>query len=190
MPKLDRDLFLGKTVRLAPLAKDDAVTIAHWTQDGGYLRLQDTGIARPETADKIGEEIERDNESETTFSFAIRRIKDDALIGTVGLFDVEWGNRTAWIGIGFGQREDWGKGYGTETMQLLLAYAFDELNLHRLQLTVIAYNLRAVAMYEKVGFVREGAYREFVDRDGARHDLLLYGLLRPEWRAGKPGVVA
>jgi RimJ/RimL family protein N-acetyltransferase len=38
-------------------------------------------------------------------------------------------------------------------------------------------------MYEKLGFVREGVYREFVERDGARHDLILYGLLRPEWRA-------
>ena len=185
MSTIDRNLFQGKKVRLGPLTKDDASAIAPWTQDGGYLRLQDTGIARPETADKIGEEIDRDNESETTFSFAIRRTDDDALIGTIGLFDVEWGNRTAWVGVGFGRREDWGKGYGTEAMSLLLAYAFDELNLHRLQLTVIAYNPRAIAMYEKVGFVREGAYREFVDRDGARHDLILYGLLRPEWRAQK-----
>jgi RimJ/RimL family protein N-acetyltransferase len=66
-------------------------------------------------------------------------------------------------------------------MDLVIHYAFDELNLHRLQLSVIAYNARAIAMYEKLGFVREGNYREFVERDGARHDLLLYGLLRPEW---------
>jgi RimJ/RimL family protein N-acetyltransferase len=67
-------------------------------------------------------------------------------------------------------------------MGLVARYAFDELNLHRLQLTVIDYNPRAIAMYERLGFVREGNYREFGERDGARYDLFLYGLLRPEWR--------
>jgi RimJ/RimL family protein N-acetyltransferase len=182
MPSAHRDLFHGKTVRLVPLDKEDAATIARWTEDCEYLRLQDTGIARQHTATRVAADIEREADSETAFEFGIRRVEDDALIGTIGLFDVEWGNRNAWIGVGLGHRADWGKGYGSEAMRLVLRYAFSELNLHRVQLTVIAYNARAIAMYEKLGFVREGAYREFVDRDGARHDLLLYGLLRPEWR--------
>lgn len=182
MPSAHRDLFHGKTVRLVPLDKEDAATIARWTEDGEYLRLQDTGIARQHTATRVAADIEREADSETAFEFGIRRVEDDALIGTIGLFDVEWGNRNAWIGVGLGHRADWGKGYGSEAMRLVLRYAFSELNVHRVQLTVIAYNARAIAMYEKLGFVREGAYREFVDRDGARHDLLLYGLLRPEWR--------
>ncbi len=182
MPTRDSNLFRGKAVRLACLKKEDAPILAAWTEDGGYLRLQDTGIARPLTAEKIAGDIERDAESETTFSFGIRRLEDDALMGTIGLFDVEWGNRTAWIGVGLGHREDWGKGYGSEAMGLVISYAFDELNLHRLQLTVIDYNPRALKMYEKLGFAREGVYREFIERDGERHDLILYGLLRPEWR--------
>jgi RimJ/RimL family protein N-acetyltransferase len=180
---IDRNLFAGKKVRLTRLTKDDAPVMAAWTQDAGYLRLQDTGIAAMETADEAAAFIERQNESHDAYAFGIRRIEDDALVGTVGLYDIEWANRTAWIGVGIGARENWGKGYGGEAMRLVIGYAFDELNLHRLQLTAIDYNPRALAMYEKLGFAREGAYREFIERDGARHDLLLYGLLRPEWRA-------
>ena len=68
-------------------------------------------------------------------------------------------------------------------MRLALKFAFDELNLHRVQLTVFAYNDRAIALYEKLGFQREGTFREFLHRDGARYDMYLYGLLRREWEA-------
>ncbi len=53
-----------------------------------------------------------------------------------------------------------------------------------MQLTVFSYNTRAIALYEKLGFQREGVYREFIQRDGARYDMYLYGLLRCEWKAG------
>ncbi|MCZ7546462.1 MAG: GNAT family N-acetyltransferase [Anaerolineae bacterium] len=76
-----------------------------------------------------------------------------------------------------------GQGYGRAAIALALAFAFDELNLHRVQLTVFSYNTRAIALYEGLGFRREGVYREFLHRDGARHDMLLYGLLAREWRA-------
>lgn len=182
MSTIDRNLFQGKTVRLSRLTRDDANAMAAWTEDAGYLRLQDTEIAALETADEVVASIDRQNDSSTTFAFGIRRIGDDALVGTIGLYDIAWANRTAWVGVGIGNREDWGKGYGSEAMGLVMSYAFDELNLHRLQLTVIDYNPRALEMYEKLGFAREGVYREFIERDGERHDLILYGLLRPEWR--------
>jgi RimJ/RimL family protein N-acetyltransferase len=66
-------------------------------------------------------------------------------------------------------------------MGLALRFAFDELNLHRLQLTAFSYNERAVALYEKLGFRQEGVFREFLQRDGRRHDMILFGLLRHEW---------
>ncbi|MEL7657044.1 MAG: GNAT family protein, partial [Bacillota bacterium] len=72
-----------------------------------------------------------------------------------------------------------------EALRLLLRYAFDELNLYRVQLTVFSYNPGAIRLYEKLGFVREGVFREAVHRDGARHDMILYGLLRREWEANR-----
>jgi RimJ/RimL family protein N-acetyltransferase len=48
---------------------------------------------------------------------------------------------------------------------------------------VFSYNKRAIALYEKLGFQREGVYREFLQRDGKRFDMYLYGILRREWDA-------
>ena len=86
-----------------------------------------------------------------------------------------------WVAIAFGDEANRGKGYGYEAMQLLLKFAFHELNLHRVQLTVFEYNIRAIRLYEKMGFVREGTQREFLQRDGRRYDMYFYGLLVHEW---------
>jgi RimJ/RimL family protein N-acetyltransferase len=66
-------------------------------------------------------------------------------------------------------------------MELALNFAFRELNLYRVQLTVFSYNERALKLYEKMGFKREGVFRDFIQRDGRRHDMILFGLLRREW---------
>jgi RimJ/RimL family protein N-acetyltransferase len=66
-------------------------------------------------------------------------------------------------------------------MRLALDFAFRELNLHRICLTVFSYNPAAIKLYESLGFTREGVYREHLQRDGQRHDMILYGLLRREW---------
>ncbi len=65
-------------------------------------------------------------------------------------------------------------------MHLLVNYGFNELNLHRLTLTVFDYNPGAIKLYESLGFRREGTYREFLQRDGKRHDMHLYGMLASE----------
>jgi RimJ/RimL family protein N-acetyltransferase len=69
-------------------------------------------------------------------------------------------------------------------MALALDFAFRELNLHRVFLTVFSYNTAAMAMYEKLGFVHEGTHREHLQRDGQRFDMVLYGMLRREWMQG------
>jgi len=61
----------------------------------------------------------------------------------------------------------------------------DELNLHRLCLTVFSYNEAAIALYRQLGFRHEGTYREHLQRDGQRHDMHLYGILRREWEESR-----
>ena len=81
--------------------------------------------------------------------FAIRRLADQQLIGEIDLDGVLWTHGECFVGIGLGDREFWGKGYGTDAMRVILKYAFFELNLNRVSLTVFEYNPRARRSYEK-----------------------------------------
>ena len=171
----------GRRLRLAVLRKDDAATMAAWSEDIGYLRLEDTNTAVPLSVERAEEEIDSLHNGFDSLAFGIRTLDDDRLIGSVGFFDIEWANRVAWLGMGIGDRAFWGQGYGSEALSLALRYAFCEMNLYRLSLSVIAHNARAVALYEKAGFRREGVFREYGERDGRRYDLVLYGLLCREW---------
>ena len=84
-------------------------------------------------------------------------------------------------GIGIGERSDWGKGYGTDAMRLILRYAFIELNLYRVSLDALGSNARAIRSYEKCGFVREGELRDAARYDGQYVGEVYMGILRDEW---------
>lgn len=103
------------------------------------------------------------------------------LIGNCGLFNVDWKNSSAELGIFIGRKDLWNQGYGSEVVHLLCRHAFDTLNLHRLYLHVYDYNLRAIRAYEKCGFVKEGRLREAHYQDGKYHDVWILSILRSEW---------
>lgn len=177
---LGAELLRGETVRLAPLAKADAPTIAPWYEDAEFMRLLDADPAFPKTVEEV-EEMIAEMRKNKAHVFALRRLADDVLMGMGGLDEISWSNGVAFAVVGLG-RPYWNQGYGTEAMAMILRYAFDELNLHKVQLTVFGYNPRALAVYRKVGFREEGVMREFLHRDGARHDLIMMGILAREWR--------
>jgi RimJ/RimL family protein N-acetyltransferase len=176
-------LLVGEKIRLTAITPRDLPTIERWYQNTEFLRLWDADPAFPKTERQLAEFVENQQKSSTAFLFAIRPLIGEDLIGMMDLSDISWSHGVAWVAIGIGDEAQSGQGYGYEAMRLLLQFAFDELNLHRVQLTVFDYNQRAIRLYEKLGFTREGAFREFLQRDGQRHDMILYGLLRPEWEA-------
>ena len=181
------DLFRGQLVRLtAPDPERDAGTLARWSLDSEYLRLLDSEPARPQTAnewqDYLTEFLLRDD----VFAFHIRTLEGDRFIGDVSLGIPHPASGEAYVGIGIGERADWGKGYGTDAMRLALRYAFAELNLARVTLEVFAHNPRAIRSYEKAGFKLEGAQREWLRRGAQRYDMLFMGILREEWLAALP----
>lgn len=178
---LSENIFIGQRVRLTALTKDDMPTLARWHDDAGFLRLLNAPPAKPQTQDDVAKWLEEAQKAHNGFLFAVRALEEDGLLGFVEVDGILWNHGVGWLGIGVGDRERWGQGIGSEALRLVLNFAFNELNLHRVQLTVFAYNERAIALYEKLGFVREGVHREYLHRDGQRHDLLLYGLLRREW---------
>ncbi|MBW3671884.1 MAG: GNAT family N-acetyltransferase, partial [Acidobacteria bacterium] len=88
--------------------------------------------------------------------------------------------RSAELQIRIGPPERRRQGLGTEALELLLGHAFDDLNLHRVQLHALATNTSAIAAYEKLGFVVEGSLRRAAYVDGAYVDIVVMGLLADE----------
>ena len=181
-----RDLFRGELVRLTteepPIY---AKTEIQWQKDTEFHRLMDESPAMVVSERKLKEWFEKRNENvlnPAIHAFSIRTLAEDKLIGFFGM-RLDLVNNEAWVGIGIGEREFWGKGYGTDMMKLCLQYAFTELNVHRVSLGLMAYNLRALRSYEKAGFRLEGRTRGDVQREGKHHDSLWMSILREEWLA-------
>ena len=147
------------------------------------MRLYDARPAHPKSKAELARWLEELQKAKNAFAFGVRPLGSDDLIGYVELDGILWPHGVCGFSIAIGDCANWGQGYGYEAAQLALAFAFDEINLHRVTATVFSYNERSIALFEKLGFRREGAYREFIRRDGKRYDMFLYGLLRREWEA-------
>ncbi len=119
--------------------------------------------------------------------FAIET-KEGVHIGNTNFFGASPENRSAEVGIMLGDKDYWSKGYGSDAIRTLLGFGFNEMNLHRIELLVYAFNERAQAAYRKCGFVEEARLRQHIFREGAYHDVLRMSVLRPEFYAGKDGV--
>ena len=92
-------------------------------------------------------------------------------------------NRSARLGIGILDPARLGQGIGTETIRLVLRWGFEALGLHRVSLTVIADNNRAIATYARCGFTTEGRFRDSLRLGGQWHDNLSMAILEPQWTA-------
>lgn len=178
-----KDLFRGELVRLT-LEEPDvyARADARWRRDSEFHRLVDSDPARMYSEKAIKEWfVNRTGEIvPDRYEFTVRTLVEDRFIGFLSLW-VDLIHSEAWVGIGIGEREFWGRGYGTDMMKLCLQFAFSELCVRRVSLGVLDYNPRAFRVYEKCGFRLEGRTRMDVLREGRRADSLWMGILREEW---------
>lgn len=180
-----QDVYRGSLVRLSAVdSQEIGKTYSTRSRDSELMRLFSSGPARTHSvrASETFYEKEVNANPEGHYWFSIRALEDDRLIGET---DLDIGSRLthdAVVGIGIYHREDWGKGYGTEAMKLALRFAFLELNLNRVTLTVFEFNPRAIRSYEKAGFRQEGRLRGALLKDGKRWDMIYMGILFDDWK--------
>lgn len=105
---------------------------------------------------------------------------NNKVIGTCTLYNLDLIHKRGEIGYALG-RAYWKQGYVHEALQALLHYAFEELNLHRIEADVDPRNEPSIKTLERLGFQREGYLRERWQVGGGIQDALFYGLLRHEW---------
>ena len=176
-----KNLLIGKKVNLMSINEEDISEIQKWHNDVAFMRNYDIVSAIPKNIEEVLETINDIRKCNTAYIFAVKILDSQKIIGVTGFENISWNNGTSLIYIGLGESENRGQGYGKEALKLTIEFGFEELNFHRIYLTVLEYNEPAIKLYEKLGFKREGVYREFIHRDGKRYDMYLYGLLRPEW---------
>jgi len=177
------NLLRGEKVHLTAISKDDLPIYQKWFSNPEFLRLLNSDPAMPKTLDSITEWYEEASKSKDKYVFGIRTLDDNRLLGNCSIFSISQNSRNAEVGIYIGEPSEWGKGFGSDAMNVLLRFAFMDVNLHRLELNVFSYNARAIKSYEKIGFVREAVLREILYRDGTYHDIHIMGILRREWLA-------
>jgi RimJ/RimL family protein N-acetyltransferase len=179
-----KDILTGKFVRLSAFDPEEmSKAWSRWYRNSEYVRLLNSS-PRPMFSAKAELKWMEEEVNELTpgdFFFAIRTLVDDRLIGELALEVVDWSGRDAFVGLSIGETGDWSKGYGTDIMNVLLRFAFTEVNLKRVTLGVFEYNQRAIRAYEKAGFRHEGHLRNLILREGRRWNNLYMGILREEW---------
>ena len=113
--------------------------------------------------------------------FAIETVDSKEHIGNCALIDIDHKNQKAelWIYL---DKSIQGKGYGADAINGLLGYAFGKLNLNRVYLYVMDYNNNAINFYIKLGFKKEGLFRENMFMDGKLHDTVHMAILRREFK--------
>jgi RimJ/RimL family protein N-acetyltransferase len=177
-------LLEGRRVTLRGFLIEDIQSIYGWLRRpeiARYLYSASLPKTLRETETYVEQQIGHVDPLNRAFIIALRA--EATSIGVTGCHNIDWPNRSAEIGIYIGEPEQLGKGYGTEAMELLLAYSFNELNLHRVFLRVFDFNSRAIESYRKCGFSEEGRLREVIFREGDYHDVLVMSILEEEFSA-------
>jgi len=179
------DALAGERVVLRRHVHDNIRAFQRWYSDPEVVRLtryQDGPMRR--------DEIERFFAARAlgpdSLSMAIHVRADDRLIGTCALSQLDADNGSALFHITIGEKDAWGRGYGTEATRLMIDHAFTGLGLHRIALTVFAFNDRAIRSYRRVGFVVEGRAREAIWREGRWWDEISMSILDSDWTALHP----
>jgi RimJ/RimL family protein N-acetyltransferase len=174
------DSIAGERIVLRRHAPDNLMAFRRWYADAEVARLTryQEGIMPVAEIDRFFQARVIGPDS---MALAIHLRDSDRLIGTCAFSQLDGDNGSALFHITIGEKDAWGYGYGTEATTLMVEHAFDRLGLHRVALSVFAFNERAIRTYRKVGFIVEGRSRQSIWRDGRYWDELHMSMLDTDW---------
>lgn len=180
MDKQNRVVFLsGRISNLRPYNKTDIPMLTRWINSPDVRPYIVSLFPKTENwEERWYEELGKDDKSVVLCV----ETKDGQPIGGMGLHSIDWLNRTATTGAILGEKEYWGRGYGTDAKLALLDYAFNVLNLRKIRSNVIAYNERSLRYSLRCGYKEEGRLRQEKYRDGVYHDLIQLAVFRENWK--------
>jgi RimJ/RimL family protein N-acetyltransferase len=173
--------LIGSSVYLRPLEVSDAATLQAWFNDPDVRRT--LLRYKPMTLTAEEEFLRSSQNSDTNLILGVATRSENHLVGCTGLHQIDVRNRHATFGIAIGDKNMWGRGYGTEVTRFIVEHAFRTLNLNRVWLHVLEFNERGIRAYKKVGFREEGRLRQHQFVDGRYWDIITMAVLREEFNA-------
>ncbi|MFD2132238.1 GNAT family N-acetyltransferase [Pseudogracilibacillus auburnensis] len=173
-------MFENKIIKLRKLSANDYTTYHDWRND---IEVMETTSPQLDiyTLEETEQYISAIVSQSTAKGYLIEYKETEQTVGIVSLINIDYKNRSAECIIDIGVKDMWGKGIGTAAISLILDFAFNELNLHRVYLQVFSFNERAIKLYEKMGFIHEGKFRQALYRTGKWHDIVIMGILKDEY---------
>jgi RimJ/RimL family protein N-acetyltransferase len=151
----------GGKIYLKPSSVKYAEVYTKWINDPDVIRH--TTIV-PVTLEEEMKWLKKRETDKTEEVFSIFTKEDDTIIGNVGCHELDNPDRNFVLGIIIGEKEYWGKGYGTDAFKTIIKYMFDERNANKLSLDVFAGNKAAKHVYEKCGFKEVGKIKKMNPR--------------------------
>src|SRR5438105_4268617 len=170
----------GEKVLLGPHRRENLSLYIRWVNDFEVLRTLAVPLG-PMSAEAEEQWYQRTVIDSSDVHFTIYERSTTRPIGSTALHHVDFRHRTAEFGILIGEKDCWGKGYGTETTVLMLDYGFIGLGLHNILLEVYSFNERAFRAYLRAGFKEIGRRREALRRGKTAFDLIMMDCLSTEF---------
>lgn len=173
--------IIGKKIYLRPLEAEDLKRGYHdWINDPEVNKYIMAGNL-PTSFCKLNEYYENIMKSDKDIMFAIVVKKTNKYIGNIKLGRIDWINRSALSGRLIGDKKSWGKGYGTEALQLLIDYAFNTLNLNRVYTITMRDNIASIRSNEKMGMRKEGTWQQYRFMEGEYKDAVQLAITRDRY---------
>ncbi|MGE5572869.1 MAG: GNAT family N-acetyltransferase [Bacteroidota bacterium] len=181
-------MLCSNRVVLREFRREDIGPIHQWVNNENIIKYL-TFPLFPQSLEETTEFLERQLHkkgapNEGIFAIALKDDPKLEYIGAIGLHAIDYRNRHCELGIVIGREDLLGKGLGREAIGLALEFAFNFLNMHKVNLRVFEYNERGRRCYLKCGFREEGRIREQRFYDSRYWDEIIMGMTGDEFRRG------
>jgi RimJ/RimL family protein N-acetyltransferase len=174
----------GEKVGLCPIEIKDlkrlSRLIAKWVNDGIVTYYMFTG-QKPQNSAQVAADFKKQLDAGNNVIFLVLDLKTEKPIGYAGLYEIHHTARKAELRILIGEKNFWGKRYGTEVTEILTYYGFDRLNLNRIYLGYTVNNKSAEKAYKRAGFLYEGTLKEEIYRNSRYYDAIRMAILRKDY---------
>ena len=169
--------FCGEKTVIRPIMPEDLRYILTWNNDSEIQEF--LGGESASTLEKCREWYSQGLSNRHAKHYLICSTTGLPL-GDLELINISWRSGDAELRIRIGEKSCWNHGYGTDSLQALLRHAFNDMGLNRIYLRVYCHNTRAIHVYQKCGFKREGILKNKKAREGFR-DIVLMRIFREEY---------